>query len=143
MGLASALGLGAGAGARALARSVGGQGRRVIALSDGIARALVKAGHQPLAGVLHDGRLELDDATADALCASGLPEDVAAAPSLLRECARVVRDGGAVLVATPSGLTRRGPERSLVCALFLHAGLVELEQHVERGVAVTRGRVRR
>lgn len=140
--LALALGLGAARGARALARSVGGSGKRVVALGDAIARALEQAGHAPLRARLERGRIALDDGSTDALCASGLP-DLAVAPMVLCECARVVADGGAILLATSAGIVGRGPERHLLTALFMHAGLVGVEQQLVRGTAITRGRVRR
>jgi ubiquinone/menaquinone biosynthesis C-methylase UbiE len=140
--LALALGLGAARGARALARAVGGEKKRVVALGEAIARALEQAGHQPMRTRLERGRLPLEDAGADALCASGLP-DPSVAPALLRECARVVQNGGRVILATGVGLVGRGPERHVLTALFMHAGLVEVEQQLVRGTAITRGRVRR
>lgn len=139
--VASALGFGSGWGAKALARSIGAEPRRVVALSEPVARALVEAGHQVDRLQLENGRLQLDDASCDALCASGLPP-VDVAPQVLRECARVVKPGGRVLVATPYGLTRRGPERHLLTALFMHAGLVDLRQRMSRGIVLTSGAVR-
>jgi len=145
--LALALGLGAARGARALARAVGpvdgDRGRRrVVALGDAVARALAQAGHEALRAQLERGRLPLEDGAADALCASGLPE-LSMAPELLGECARVVRHGGRVILATGAGLVGRGPERHVVTAMFIHAGLVDLGQHLVRGTAITVGRVRR
>jgi hypothetical protein len=140
--LALALGLGAARGARALARAVGGGKLRVVALGDAIARALEQAGHQPLRARLERGRLGLDDGGADALCASGLP-DPSVAPMVLRECVRVVQNGGHVILATSLGLVGRGPERHVLTALFMHAGLVDVQQQLVRGTAITRGRVRR
>jgi SAM-dependent methyltransferase len=142
-GIASALGLGSAFGAKALARavSVGGAHLRVVALSDRVARALEQAGHVSLLAPPENGRLPLEDRAADALCASGLPE-IETAPRILRECARVVRPGGRVLVATAAGLARRGPERHLVTALLLHAGLVDLEQRMSHGTVITSGGVR-
>jgi hypothetical protein len=141
--LAIALGVGSGWGAKALARALppssGSGPLRVAALSEAIARAIEAAGHHALRAAPRDGRLALDDGAADALCVSGLPED----PAALRECARVVHDGGRVLVATPAGLARRGPARQLVAALLLHAGLADLEQRVARGIVITSGSVRR
>jgi SAM-dependent methyltransferase len=140
--LALALGLGAARGARALARSIGGDPQRVVALGEAIARALAEAGHEPLRTRLERGRLPLEDASVDALCASGLP-DPSIAPEVLRECARVVKDGGRVLLATAAGLVGRGPERQVLTALFMHAGLVDIQQQLVRGTAITSGRVRR
>jgi ubiquinone/menaquinone biosynthesis C-methylase UbiE len=140
--LALALGLGAARGARALARAVGGNGQRVVALGEAIARAVEQAGHTPVRVRVEHGQLSLDDANADALCASGLP-DRSVAPALLRECARVVKPGGVVMLATSAGIVGRGPERQLLTALFMHAGLVDIEQQLVRGTAITRGRVRR
>jgi hypothetical protein len=48
-----------------------------------------------------------------------------------------------VIVATAGGLARRGPQRPLVSALLLHAGLLDLEQRMSRGVVLSSGRVRR
>jgi ubiquinone/menaquinone biosynthesis C-methylase UbiE len=143
--LALALGLGAARGARALARAVGpsNQGkRRVVALGDAIARALEQAGHEPVRARLERGRLALEDAAADALCASGLP-DLSVAPMLLKECARVVKHGGRVILATSAGIVGRGPERHVLTAMFMHAGLVGIEQQLQRGTAITVGRVQR
>jgi ubiquinone/menaquinone biosynthesis C-methylase UbiE len=140
--LALALGVGAGRGAKALARAVGGEKRRVVALGEAIAKALEQAGHEAVRVRLERGRLPLEDASVDALCASGLP-DLSLAPALLAECARVVKDGGSILVATPAGIVGRGPERPVLTALFMHAGLVGIEQQLSRGTAVTSGRVRR
>jgi hypothetical protein len=55
----------------------------------------------------------------------------------------VVRSGGSIYVATAAGLARRGPERSRVAALLLHAGLLDLEQRLVAGNAISSGRVRR
>ena len=140
--VATALGFGSGLGAKALARLVPGKGACVAALSEPVARALEQAGHAPRRVALEGGRLALDDAGCDALCASGLPP-VEVGATVLTECARVVKDGGRVHLATPAGLTRRGPERQQLCALFLHAGLMDIEQRLQRGVVVTSGRVRR
>jgi SAM-dependent methyltransferase len=143
-GLAGALGIG-GFGAKALARAIGPAAEgaaKVAALNEPVARAIEQAGHQALMAPVSHGRVPLDDGVADAVCVAGLPAaDVA--PLVLDECARVVKPGGRVLVATASGLTRRGPERSVVTALFLHAGLVDLEQRLSRGTVITSGRVRR
>jgi hypothetical protein len=65
------------------------------------------------------------------------------APVVLEEFVRVVRDGGRVLVATPAGIVGRGPERQLLTALFMHAGLIDIQQQLARGTAVTSGRIRR
>jgi ubiquinone/menaquinone biosynthesis C-methylase UbiE len=140
--LALALNLGAARGARALARAVGGEQRTVVALGDAVARALEQAGHSVMRARLDHGRLPLEDASADALCASGLP-DLSMAPTLLQECTRVVKDGGRVILATAAGLVGRGPERHVLTAMFMHAGLVEIEQQLVRGTAITIGRVRR
>jgi SAM-dependent methyltransferase len=140
--VASALGLGSGWGAKAMARSLRADEKRVASLSEPVGRALELAGREVVRAALENGRIALDDGTVDALCASGLPPaDVA--PAILRECARVVRPGGRVLFATPYGLTRRGPERHLVMALFLHAGLTELRQRMSRGIVLTDGAVLR
>jgi ubiquinone/menaquinone biosynthesis C-methylase UbiE len=140
--LALALGVGAARGAKALARAVPGEKRRVVALSDAVARALEQAGHEAVRAELTPGKLALDDAGADALCASGMP-DPAAAREVLRECARVVRNGGRVVIATAAGIVGRGPERAIITALFMHAGLTDLQQQMSRGTAITSGRVRR
>jgi hypothetical protein len=148
--LALALGLGEGRGAKALARTLSRAraAQRTVALSDPIARALELEGHHPTRTSFRDGRLELEDGTAEALCGSGLPallggSDIAAALRTMAECIRVVKDGGQVLVATPRGLGGRGPERPHITALFFHAGLVDLEQHTSGRTIVTSGRVRR
>jgi ubiquinone/menaquinone biosynthesis C-methylase UbiE len=141
-GLAFALGLGAARGAKALAKAVPGEKQRVVVFSDVMARALHQAGHTPVPAAVEDGRLPLADAAADALCASGLP-DAAITPAALRECARVVRTGGRVLVATAAGIVGRGPERFLLTALFLHAGMIDIQQQLVRGTAITSGLVRR
>jgi hypothetical protein len=135
-GIADALGL---SGAKALARAVGSdEKRRVIVLDPNAARALEQAGHTSLLAKLDGGQLQCDDRSADALCLSGAPDE----PAILRECARAVRRGGRVLMATGMSLARRGPERHLVSALFMHAGLVDIQQRWSRGVLVTTGRVR-
>lgn len=140
--LALALNVGSARGARALARAVPGDKRRVVALGEAVARALEQQGHEPLRARLERGRLPLDDSAADALCASGLP-DLSVAPQLLKECARVVRDGGSIIVATAAGIVGRGPERHVLTAMFMHAGLVDVRQQLSRGTALTSGRVRR
>ncbi len=143
-GIAGALGLG-GFGSKALARAIGpaqAGAVKVAALSEPVARALEHAGHHALRAAVSHGRVPLDDGAADAACVAGLP-DAEVAPLLLDECARVVKSGGRVLVATASGLTRRGPERSVVTALFLHAGLIDIQQRMSRGTVITSGRVRR
>jgi hypothetical protein len=140
--LALALGVGAARGAKALARAIPGEQQRVVALSEAVARALEQAGHSPLRATLQNGRLQLEDGAADALCSSGLPAPEAA-PLLVRECIRVVRDGGRIVLATAAGLVGRGPERALVIGLFMHAGLTDLRQQIVRGTAITSGRVRR
>src|SRR5262249_48369780 len=143
--LALALNVGAARGAKALARAVGpvaGGRRRVVALGDAIARAVEQAGHEALRARLGHGRPATAGAAARAVGTSGLP-DLSMAPSLLRECARVVGDGGRVLLATSSGLVGRGPERHVLTAMFMHAGLIDVEQQLVRGSAITSGRVRR
>ena len=139
---ALALGVGSGRGARALARAVGGDKRQVVALGEAVARAIEQAGHVAVRARLERGRLALDDSSADALCTSGLP-DLSVAPQLIKECARVVRDGGSVIVATAAGIVGRGPERHVLTAMFMHAGLVDVTQQLSRGTALTSGRVRR
>jgi hypothetical protein len=141
-GLALALGLGDARGAKALARAVKGAKQRVVVLSDVVGRALAQAGHAPERANLQHGKLPLEDASADALCASGLGQAVLTSV-MVRECARVVRGGGHVHLATSSGIVGRGPDRHLVTALFMHAGLVDIEQQLARGTAITTGRVRR
>ena len=117
--LALALGVGSARGARALARAVGVGARRqrgkrtVVALGDAVARALEQAGHTALRARLERGRLRSTTASADALCTSGLP-DLSVAPQLIKECARVVRNGGSVIVATAAGIVGRGPERHVL-----------------------------
>ena len=91
---------------------------------------------------LERGRLALDDASADALCTSGLP-DLSVAPQLIKECARVVRNGGTIIVATAAGIVGRGPERHAITAMFMHAGLVDITQQLSRGTALTSGHIRR
>ncbi|HXU68943.1 MAG TPA: class I SAM-dependent methyltransferase [Polyangia bacterium] len=143
--LALALGVGSARGARALARSVpvtGSGKRQVVALGEAVARAIEQAGHVAVRARLERGRLALEDASADALCTSGLP-DLSVAPQLIKECARVVRDGGSVSVATAAGIVGRGPERHVLTAMFMHAGLVGITQQLSRGTAITSGRVRR
>jgi hypothetical protein len=148
--LALALGLGQGRGAKALAKTLsrGSAKQDTVALSDPIARALELEGHRPRRASFHNGRLDLPDASAEALCGSGLPTlasdgDIAAALTTMAECIRVLRDGGQVLVATQAGLAGRGPERPHITALFFHAGLVDLEQWKVGRTVVTSGRVRR
>ena len=80
--------------------------------------------------------MSLEDASADALCTSGLP-DLSVAPQLIKECARVVRNGGSVIVATAVGIVGRGPERHVLTAMFMHAGLVGITQQLSRGTAMT------
>ncbi|HEY7956378.1 MAG TPA: hypothetical protein VII38_13840 [Polyangia bacterium] len=135
-----ALGLGASWGAKPLARAVGSSKAKVAALTEPLARALEAAGHEAVRATLDEGRLSLEAGSVDALCLAGLPDSAAL---LLTECARVVRHGGRVLVATPAGLARRGPDRAEVSALLLHAGLIDLEQKLTRGTAISSGRVRR
>jgi ubiquinone/menaquinone biosynthesis C-methylase UbiE len=139
--VASALGFGSGWGGKALARTLGKEKVRVAALSEPVARAIEQAGHEAVRVEAQNGRLPLDDRSCDALCASGLPPtDVA--PAVLRECARVVKPGGRVLIATPYGITRRGPERHVVTAMFLHASLTDVTQKMSRGIVITSGLVR-
>jgi ubiquinone/menaquinone biosynthesis C-methylase UbiE len=140
--LALALGVGAARGARAMARAVGRDKLRVVALGEAVAKALAEAGHEPVRVRAERGRLPLEDGSTDAVCASGLP-DLSVAPLVLEEFVRVVRDGGRVLVATPAGIVGRGPERQLLTALFMHAGLIDIEQQLARGTAITSGRIRR
>src|SRR5262249_27460698 len=96
-----------------------------------------QAGHTAEVARLDNGRLAGGERQADALCLAGLPSDAV----MLRECARAVRPGGSVWVATGMAAARR--ERPLGMALLLHAGLVELEQRWSRGVLLSTGRVRR
>jgi ubiquinone/menaquinone biosynthesis C-methylase UbiE len=143
--LALALNVGSGRGARALARAVGPSNERprtVVALGEAVARAVEQAGHTVVRARLERGRLPLDDGSADALCTSGLP-DLSVAPQLITEFARVVRSGGSVIVATAAGIVGRGPERHVITAMFMHAGLVDIAQQLSRGTALTSGRVRR
>ena len=140
--LALALNVGSARGARALARAVPGEKRVVVALGEAVARAVEQAGHTVVRARLERGRLALDDASADALCTSGLP-DLSVAPQLIAECARVVKSGGRVIVATAAGIVGRGPERHILTSLFMHARLVDITQQLSRGTALTSGRVRR
>ncbi len=141
-GIQDALGIGSSFGGRALARAcASAKLGRVAALSPGVARSLTQLGLTPLLARPVAGHLELEDRSAEGLCTSGLGP-VEAAPALLIECRRVVASGGRVWAATPQSVTRRAPEPSLVAGLFLHAGLMDLEQRVERGVLLTSGRVR-
>jgi ubiquinone/menaquinone biosynthesis C-methylase UbiE len=140
--LALALGVGSARGARALARAVPGEKRTVAALGEAVARALEQSGHTAARARLERGRLALDDSSVDALCTSGLP-DLSMAPQLIKECARVVRSGGSVIIATAAGIVGRGPERHVLTAMFMHAGLVGITQQLVRGTAITSGRVRR
>ncbi|HEX6835679.1 MAG TPA: class I SAM-dependent methyltransferase [Polyangia bacterium] len=143
--LAVALNVGSARGARALARAVGPASenkRRVVALGEAVARAVEQAGHEAVRARFERGRLALDDGAADALVTSGLP-DLSVAPQLIKECARVVRNGGSVIVATAAGIVGRGPERHVITAMFMHAGLVDLAQQLVRGTALTSGRIRR
>jgi len=144
-GIASALGIGASFGKKSLARELarraaGANDLAVAALNGPLASALTDAGHRGEEVALVDGRIDRPSAGFDALVASGLPP-VEVAPALLGEWARVVRPGGLVLAAT-GGIGGRGPSRATVAALFLHAGLVDLEQRTARGIVVTSGRVR-
>ncbi|MCA1662800.1 MAG: methyltransferase domain-containing protein, partial [Myxococcales bacterium] len=148
--LALALGVGSARGARALARAVGATGvgppsdakLTVVTLGDAVARAIEEAGHVALRARFEGGRLPLEDGTADALCTSGLP-DLSVAQELIKQCARVVRNGGSVIIATAVGIVGRGPERHVLTAMFMHAGLVGISQQLSRGTALTGGRVRR
>jgi SAM-dependent methyltransferase len=145
-GLASVFGIGASFGKRSLARELarrapGANGLHVAALNGPLARALDEAGYRGEEVAFVDGRIDRAGDSFDALAASGLPP-VEVAPALLGEWARVVRAGGLILVAT-GGLGGHGPARTVVAALFLHAGLVDLEQRTARGIVVTSGRVRR
>jgi hypothetical protein len=142
MSIGDLLGIGGSAGAKAMMRMLDKPGLTVAALSEPIARAAEAAGHSPLRAQLQNGRLQLDDACADALCISGLPPVDSAGP-VLTECARVVKPGGRLLVATAGGLTGRGTARHLVAALMLHTGLTDLEQQIVRGTVITRARIRR
>jgi hypothetical protein len=134
MSLADALGI---SGAKALARAAGATPLSVAALDEGVARALSQAGHAAVLTRVENGRIQLDDAVADGLCLSGLPEEA----GFLRECARAVKPGGRVLIAIGLATARR--ERHHLTALMLHAGLVDLEQRWTRGVLLSSGRVRR
>jgi hypothetical protein len=136
--IAGSLGIGGAGSAKAMLRALLGAKLRVAALSPQVARALEAAGHTAVPIELTNGRLQLDDGATDALCMPGLPP-VEMAPQVLGECARVVRPGGHVLCATSGGLTGRGPARQIVAAVFLHAGLMELDQRMWRGTVVTRG----
>ena len=55
----------------------------------------------------------------------------------------MVKDGGRCIVATAAGIVGRGPERHVLTAMFMHAGLVDITQQLSRGTAITSGRVRR
>jgi SAM-dependent methyltransferase len=131
MTLADALGL---SGAKALARALGREKLRVIALEPGVARAVEQAGHTAV--VAEKGTLPDGEPRADALCVAGAPDDAA----FLRECARALKPGGIVLLATGMASARR--ERPQVMALLLHAGLVDLAQRWSRGIVLSSGRVR-
>lgn len=136
--MASALGIGA--TAQALARALSPDGRRleVVALSRKVARALERAGHQ-VTRLEPEPPLALADAAADALCADALPGGEAAG-GVISEWIRLVRNGGRVVLATP--VSSRQP-RHQVTALFLHAGLRDLEQTLSGGMVITLGRVHR
>ena len=58
--------------------------------------------------------------------------------------ARRALDGGSVIVATAAGIVGRGPERHVLTAMFMHAGLVEHHAAARRAARrITSGRVRR
>jgi hypothetical protein len=135
--VASALGIGATTRAFARALSADGRPLTVVALSRRLERALSRAGHK-VTRLEPTGPLELVDRAADALCADSLSSNDAAAA--IGEWMRVVRDRGRVLIAT-SASSRRQP-RHYVCALFLHAGLRDVEQTLAGGIVITSGRVR-
>jgi hypothetical protein len=135
-----ALGMsGAKAMARALTQKRGrsdGARKRVVALEQVVARAVEQAGHVSVLAQIDKGRLQCQEPAADALCLSSTPADA----SLLREYTRVVKPGGRVLIA--AGLTPSRQKRQQIMALFLHAGLVDLEQRRSRGILLSSGRVR-
>jgi hypothetical protein len=140
--IAGVFGVGPGWGARVMVRMLGSGPLEVIALSESIARAAERAGHRAIRASLRHGQLDTEDACADALCAAGLGSKQITV-EVVRRLARAVRPGGRVLLATSAGLARRGPERHVLAALFMHAGLVRIQQRMSRGLIVTSGQVHR
>ena len=139
--------------AAALRRAVP-DAKRVIAIGDGLGRALEKAGlpvlavspkprrrRKPVAQVAGEpGRLPLADGCADAAFASAVPapaERIAA----LREVCRVVRNGG-VLGIGIAGRWWRASSAEALSAALLHAGVVEIEQSRVAGGLLTLGSAR-
>ena len=141
--------------AERLARSLGGKPERVLAVGDGLGRALAAAGLPVVSvgssggprrlGMLQTasslGALPFGDGSIDAACMAGLPP---AGLPVLRECARVVRPGGLVaIVAASPALMKRAAPREVTAAMMIHASLADVEQRQLGSTWITLGRVRR
>ena len=165
--LGGALGLGAGpvatALASALARSAGRSrtgdaasvhGARVIVIGDDLGRAVARTGLSVIAVSPSPKRrkkgppqvaarpeaMPFADECADAVFAAGVPPGGAEG---LRALGRLVRDGGLVGVATTgSVLVRRVSPPEVLAAAFVHAALVDVEQHQVGSMLLSLGRVR-
>lgn len=159
VGLGSALGLGAGRVARVVMSLLGGGAPRapVLVLGEEVARALHHAGVSvlvvagtrpgraarglPLVAVAAPNQLPLAQAEVAGAVIARL--DGAALGEVLGECARVVAEGGPVVVASPiGGLLRKPPAPEALCGALLHARLVDLEQREAGATRITLGRVR-
>lgn len=130
-----------------------GRPKRVLAVGDGLGRALSAAGLPVMSIGRPGGRrrqgmlqmassltsLPLEAGSLDAVCMVGIPSEGLPA---LRECARVVRQGGllAMIAASPA-LMQRSSSRETMAAIMLHASLVEIEQRQLGSTWITLGRV--
>lgn len=154
--LGDALGLSLGRIARLVATKLESRRLRgrVAVIGEPLARALADDGC-PVVAVLDEPRrrrkgpprlvarpaaLPFPDGALAAACAVG---DEGDDPAVLDELARVVRPGGLVIAVTPlAALVGRAPPAERIAARFLHALLVELEQHEVGSTLVTWGQVR-
>ena len=145
--LGGALGFGVGRVAEVLAqrlRRAGDVQGPIVALEEGLARALSRLGLDVVAvlpaprrrrgrgptvvaALAHE--LPFDDGSVAALVAVAVPPATLA--SALAEGARVVRAGGVVALASSgAGLVRQPPPPEVYGGAFLHAALVDIEQQL-------------
>lgn len=99
-------------------------------------RVLAPGGHlrRPLSAAGYEVHERIGDEPMDAVCATAWRSDLT---QELAAWARLVRPGGVVVLVTPRGR----PLRQVVCAAFLHAGLVDPVQHTAGVAVLTAGRV--
>jgi hypothetical protein len=117
--------------------------RRVLALSEPLARAFVEAGYEVQRALVTNGQVQVGDseveivlAPIEALCRTGWRDEVIA------ELAHALRPGGLLCLVGGGLALHKEPSRARLAALLLHAGLAEVEQLEALGSILSIGRRR-